>query len=280
MFPFNNNKVMLLDGAMGTMVQKYKRKRDIVPDILNIIEGDLIKKIHSEYVDAGCDAVLTNTFRSNRLSMEECGFDFKEVIKRGIDIARSASKDLLVAQDIGPIGKLIEPKGPISKEQAFEIYREQIKIGKEEGVDFILIETMYDIEELDIALNAADYFNIPVFASMTFNKEGSTFLGYTAYDMIKTVEKHRVVAVGANCSTGPFDMINIAQEILKSTNIPVLVKPNAGIPKEIDGDLVYDVDEDEFAKYILSMIDIGVKVVGGCCGTTPSYIKRIRNIIS
>ncbi|SHF44519.1 homocysteine S-methyltransferase family protein [Caloramator proteoclasticus] len=280
MFPFNNNKVMLLDGAMGTMVQRYKRKKDLIPDILNITEAELIKKIHSEYVDVGCDAVLTNTFRSNRLSMDECGFDFKDVIKRGIEIARSVSKNVLVAQDIGPIGKLIEPKGPIRKEEAFEIYREQIKIGKEEGVDFIILETMYDIEELDVALSAMDEFNIPVFASMTFNKEGSTFLGYTLYDMIKTVEKHRVVAVGANCSTGPFDMLNIAQEILKSTNIPVLVKPNAGIPKQIDGDLVYDVDEDEFAKHILSMINIGVKVVGGCCGTTPSYIDRIRDIIS
>lgn len=274
-----NNRVMLLDGAMGTMVQKYKRTRDIIPDTLNITEGELIKKIHSEYVEAGCDAVVTNTFRSNRLTMDECGFNYKEVIKRGIDIARSVSKNILVAQDIGPIGKLIEPKGPISKESAFEIYREQVKIGKEEGIDFILLETMYDIEELDIALSAVDDFNIPVFASMTFDKEGSTFLGYRVKDFIKTVEKHKVMAVGANCSTGPYDMIKIAEEILKSTSIPVLVKPNAGIPKEIGGDLVYDVDEEEFAKDILTMIKMGVKVVGGCCGTTPKYIKRIRQEI-
>lgn len=276
MLQFKKDRVMILDGAMGTMVQKYKGIRDIIPDTLNVLEAELIKKIHNEYANSGCDAVVTNTFRSNRLTMNECGFDFKEVIKRGIDLARSVRKDLLVAQDIGPIGRFIEPKGPISKGQAFEIYREQIEIGKEEGVDFILIETMYDIEELDIALKAADDFSIPVFASMTFNKEGSTFLGYTVYDMVKTVEKHRVAVVGANCSTGPTDMVNIVKKLLNTTNIPVLAKPNAGIPRDAEGNLVYDVNEDEFVEDILTMINLGVKVVGGCCGTTPSYIRKIR----
>lgn len=278
-FELPKDRVLLLDGAMGTMLQRYANSRYIVPDSFNILDCKAVEFIHRQYVNAGADVILTNTFGSNRLRMKECNLDNKEVIKRGIEIARSASCGKYVAQDIGPIGKIVEPNGPVNAEDAYELFKEQFLIGKYEGVDLFLIETMYDINEFEIALYAARETGLPFMASMTFEEDEFTFLGFTIEEMIETAEKYNAIALGANCSTGSNDMIKIVEKILSKSKTPVLVKPNAGLPQNIDCSSPYEICEKSFANDIKKMIDMGVKVVGGCCGTTPRYIEMIKRLI-
>lgn len=278
-FELPKDRVLILDGAMGTMLQRYANSRYIVPDSFNILDSGAVESIHRQYINAGADVIVTNTFGSNRIRMNECNLDNKEVIKRGIEIARRASCGKYVAQDIGPIGKIVEPNGPIKAEVAYELFKEQFLIGKTEGVDLFLIETMYDINEFEIALYAAKEIGLPFMASMTFEEDGCTFLGFTIEEMIETAEKYKAIALGANCSTGSKDMIKIAEKILSISKTPVLVKPNAGLPQNIDCSSPYEICEKSFANDIKKMIDMGVKVVGGCCGTTPRYIEKIRKVV-
>lgn len=277
-----DKNILIFDGAMGTMLQKYLKPGEI-PETLNINQSEKIIEIHKKYIDAGAKAILTNTFGANRLKLKDTSFTPGDVICTAISNARKASmnKDVFVALDIGPIGELIEPMGTLKFEEAYEIFKEQVNEGVKCNVDFIVIETMTDIYEAKAAVLAAkENSSLPVFCTMSFQKDNRTFTGCGAKSMALMLQGLNVDAIGVNCSLGPRDMEPVVSEILKYSNVPVMVKPNAGLPEECGCSLKYNVSPDEFADFACRFVNMGVRIIGGCCGTTPEYIEKIRKNIN
>ena len=274
---FDKN-VVILDGAMGTMLQDVGLKMIKNPEDYNITNKDKIEKIHKMYVDAGADIILTNTFGANDVRLKSSYFTVYEIVKSAVEIAKKSvnGTKCLVALDVGPLGEFINPKGSIEYEDAIEIFKKQIKVGVNQGVDLIMIETMMDLDEMKSAVIAAkDITNKPIFVTMTFNKDLKTIFGYTVKDMVIELEKLGVDALGFNCSTGPKDMIELVREARYLTKLPIIAMPNRGKPKVIEDKLVYDMTKEEFLNYIKQIISSGANIVGGCCGTTPEFISEL-----
>lgn len=275
----DKKEFILLDGAMGTMIQKSGVKYNSVPETLNITHSDLIASFHKAYVDAGADVIYSNTFGANAYKLKNCGYSVEEIISSAINNAKNAVKgtDTLVALDIGPIGQLLEPAGALSFDEAYEYYKEQITAGKD--ADIIVFETMTDLYELKAAVLAAkENCDKPIITTMTFERSGRTFTGVSAASAAVTLEGLGVDALGVNCSLGPDELKPIVSEISKYTDLPVVIKPNAGLPDPNSNE--YDVLPDDFAKSVLSLLKYGVKIVGGCCGTTPEYIAKIKETLA
>ncbi len=276
---YMKENIIIFDGAMGTQLQKNGLKLGQVPEALNITSKETIIKIHREYIKAGAVVITTNTFGANELKLEKTGYTVEEVIDAAVKCAREAIIDdnVYVALDIGPIGQLIEPMGKLSFDRAYEIFKKQVIQGVKSGADLILIETMTDLYETKAAVIAAkENSNLPVIATMSFEKDHRTFTGCLPSSMALTLEGLGVDALGINCSLGPKEINPIVKELLQWTNIPVLVQANAGLPVLKDGEMCYEVGPDEFADEVLKFIALGVSQVGGCCGTTPDYIKEIK----
>ncbi|WP_024613522.1 homocysteine S-methyltransferase family protein [Clostridium sp. Ade.TY] len=274
---FENN-IVILDGAMGTMLQDVGLKICKNPEDYNITNKDKIEKIHKLYVDAGSNIILTNTFGANDVRLETSSFNVYEIVKSAVEVAKKATygTDCLVALDIGPLGKFIKPKGDIEYKDAVEIFKKQIKVGVDQGVDLIMIETMMDLEEMKAAIIAAkEITNKPIFATMTFNNDLKTIFGYTINDMVNELEKLGVNALGFNCSTGPKDMVELVKRARSITKLPIVAMPNIGKPKVVEDKLVYDITKEEFLKYIKDIVKSGANIVGGCCGTTPEFISEL-----
>lgn len=274
---FENN-IVILDGAMGTMLQDVGLKICKNPEDYNITNKDKIEKIHKLYVDAGSNIILTNTFGANDVRLETSSFNVYEIVKSAVEIAKKATygTDCLVALDIGPLGKFIKPKGDIEYKDAVEIFKKQIKVGVDQGIDLIMIETMMDLEEMKAAIIAAkEITNKPIFATMTFNNDLKTIFGYTINDMVNELEKLGVNALGFNCSTGPKDMVELVKIARSITKLPIIAMPNRGKPKVVEDKLVYDMTKEEFLKYIKDIVKSGANIVGGCCGTTPEFISEL-----
>ncbi|MCB2292774.1 homocysteine S-methyltransferase family protein [Clostridium algoriphilum] len=276
----NFNNFLLFDGAMGTMLQKYGMQRGELPESYNILHPEIIEKIHSEYLGVGCDVITTNTFGANRYKLKNTQYAVEQIVGNAVKIARKVAGDKFVALDIGPIGQLMQPLGTLSFNDAYETFAEQIKIGANCGADIILIETMSDIYEAKAAILAAkENSSLPVICTMSYQDDERTLTGTDPLTMVNVLQGLGVDALGVNCSLGPNEMLPIIGEILKYSSIPVIVQPNAGLPKLINGEAVYDVHAHEFAQYAKIMAELGVTILGGCCGTTCEHIKAIKDEI-
>lgn len=270
------NKFMIFDGAMGTMLQKEGLKVGELPETLNITNADIIKRIHQQYIEAGSDIVTTNTFGANELKYSSSQYSIEEVITAGVKIAREAAGEKLVALDIGPTGQVMEPTGTLSFEAAYDLFKKQVIIGEKAGADLILIETMSDLYEAKAAILAAkENSSLPVFCTMTFEQSGRTLMGTDPKTMVFVLEGLGVDVLGINCSLGPKELMPIVDEIIQYASIPVMVQPNAGLPR-FDGEkTVYDITTEEFSKFIKVMAENGARIFGGCCGTNPDYIREV-----
>ena len=269
-------KYIFYDGAMGTMLYKHGLKSGEKPDLMNISNPDAVESIHRMYVEAGSDIVCTNTFGSNALNLKGTGYSPEEVIKAAVGNAKRACTDKAkVALDIGPTGHVLEPVGELEYERAYDLFKEMAVAGEKAGADFAAIETMSDIEELKAAMSAVkDNTKLPILATMTFEKSGYTFMGCTPEKFVETAESIGAAAIGLNCSLEPVEMLETAKRIAKVTKLPLIVKPNAGLPDGVSGE--YHTGAKDFADQMTGFAKIGAKIIGGCCGTTPEYIKELK----
>lgn len=274
----DSKEFVLLDGAMGTLIQKSGVNYESVPETLNITHPKLIESFHKAYADAGSDIVYSNTFGANAYKLKDSGYSVEQIIKSGISNAKNAVKgmDCLVALDIGPIGQLLEPAGSLSFDDAYEYFKEQIIAGND--ADVIVFETMTDLYELKAGVLAAkENSSKPVIATMTFERNGRTFTGVSPAAQAVTLSGLGVDALGVNCSLGPDELEGVVSEISKYTDLPIVIKANAGLPDPNSNE--YDILPDKFADCVLSLLKYGVKIIGGCCGTTPEYIKEIKKVL-
>ena len=268
---------IILDGAMGTMLQQKGMELGVVPETLNITKPEWIVDIHGQYINAGSDVVYANTFGANRYKMKDTGYTVEELISAAIKNAKTAAKDTnaLVALDVGPIGQLLEPTGSLSFEEAYDIFKEEILAAKD--ADLVVIETMTDLMEIKAAVLAAkENSTLPVITTMTFEENMRTFTGCSVSAMCLTLEGLGVDALGVNCSLGPKDLLPIVAEIANWTSLPIVVKANAGLPDPVTN--TYNFLPDEFASIYKEMLQYGVHTIGGCCGTTPEYIKKLKQM--
>jgi 5-methyltetrahydrofolate--homocysteine methyltransferase len=272
--------IVFLDGGMGTLLQARGLHAGEKPERWNITHAEDIIDIQKSYFDAGTNIINTNTFGANCLHFEED--ELKDIINAAINNAREAAKRSvntgvkLVSLDIGPTGKLLKPYGDLDFEEAVGIFAKTVKIGVEAGADLITIETMNDSYETKAALLAAkENSDLPVIVTNAYGEDGKLMTGANPAAMVAMLEGMGADAIGVNCSYGPKTLRPIIDEYLKVASIPVIIKPNAGLPKVIDGKTVYDVLPPEFAEDVADMIRAGVHVAGGCCGTTPEYIKAL-----
>lgn len=270
-------KFTIMDGAMGTMLQNAGLKTGQRPEILNISDREKISEIHSLYIESGSEIIYTNTFGANRYKLESTGYTVEEVVSAGVGAAKDAAGDkVLVALDIGPIGELLEPNGTLSFEEAYDIFKEIVVAGKESGADLIILETMTDLYELKAGILAAkENSDLPLFTTMTFERNHRTFTGCCIESFVATAEGLGVDAIGLNCSLGPDEIYPIAEKISEIASKPIIIKANAGLPNLETGK--YDIDEEMYSDYAKKIGLLGVKYIGGCCGTNPQYIKRIKD---
>lgn len=270
------NKILILDGAMGTVLQQRGLPPGGQPELLNLTQPKLLESIHREYIDAGSQVIYTNTFGANGPKLAKSGHSVDEIVTAAVGIAKKASMgtNAKVALDVGPLGELLEPMGTLPFERAYDLFREMMKAGAEAGADLIVIETMTDLYETKAALLAAkENTDLPVFVTMSFEASGRTFTGCTVASMARTLEGLGADAIGLNCSLGPDLLAPLLKELCENTRLPVIAKPNAGLPDPVDGH--YDMGPEDFAQAVLKCVEAGVSIVGGCCGTTPEYIRQL-----
>ena len=268
-----NSGFVVLDGAFGTQLQKHGLKGGELPERLNYLNPELIQAIHRDYVNAGSDILTTNTFGANRKKMGSSE-EVKKVIESAIDNARKAFPNGYIALDIGPVGELVEPMGSMTFDEAYDIFKEQVLLAKDK-VDAFIIETMSDLYETKAAvLAASENSDLPILCSMTFMQDGRTFTG-TSVDSFGLTISPFVDAVGINCSLGPKQILPIMKELAKWTKKPLFIQANAGIP---NAQMVFPVGPDEFKDVYQRYIDAGVTILGGCCGTSPDYIRKCKEL--
>ncbi|MFI3116130.1 MAG: homocysteine S-methyltransferase family protein [Clostridia bacterium] len=266
---------IILDGATGTMLQKSGLKLGELPELLNFSQPDLIKSIQEAYLKAGSDIIYANTFGANAHKMENSGKTVTEIITQAVSLSKEVAKkyDKYVALDVGPIGELLEPSGTLSFEEAYEIFKEVVIAGEKAGADLVVFETMTDLYEVKAGVLACkENTNLPVFVTMTFEENGRTFTGCGIENMAMTLEGLGVDAIGINCSLGPAEILPLISKLIKNTSLPVIAKANAGLP---DHNGNYNILANEFADYMEEYAKIGVKIIGGCCGSTDEFIKLI-----
>lgn len=275
---FERDGFLYLDGGMGTMLQSMGISTEHVPELLNITNKEAIISIHRQYIESGADIVYANTFGANRLKLARSGHSVEEVVGAAIDCARTAADGkALVALDMGPTGQLIEPSGTLKFEEAYDIYKELVLAGK--GADVIVIETMTDLYEVKAAVLAAkENSDKPVMVTMTFEENMRTFTGVSPECMVAVLEGLGVDALGVNCSLGPEELYPVLEKICSLSALPVIAKPNAGLPDPSTN--LFNVGPEEFAESAVKLAKAGVSVFGGCCGTTPEHIRRMKEALS
>ena len=297
----SGNEILFLDGAMGTMLQNSGLRLGERPEILSLTDPDVIRSIHRKYIRSGSRIIYANTFGANSRKLRGSGYETAEIIEAAVRTAKEAVSDVssfppslkraedntsddisapvYVALDIGPIGELLEPYGTLSFESAYDIFREMIIAGENAGADLIVFETMTDLYEVKAGVLAAkENSSLPVFVTMTFEQNHRTFTGCSVEAMACTLEGLGADALGINCSLGPDEIYPIAEKLSECTDLPLIIKANAGLPDPETG--IYDITPDRFAESMKRYADIGIKFVGGCCGTTPEYISRLRSVFA
>ncbi len=268
---------LYFDGGMGTLLQSAGLKAGELPEIWNLTHSETVKNIHLNYFNAGSNVVSTNTFGANSLKFDNLEEIIAAAVKNAKDAAKECTRDdCFVALDVGPLGKMLEPLGDMSFERAVELFSETISLGAKHGADLIIIETMNDSYETKAAAIAAkESCSLPIIVSNVFDENKKLMTGADPMAMIAMLESLGVDAIGMNCSLGPKQMLSVAEEYIKYASLPLIVQPNAGMPRNQNGKTVFDITADEFADYAVKMAELGVSVLGGCCGTTPEYIKKV-----
>jgi 5-methyltetrahydrofolate--homocysteine methyltransferase len=272
-----NKKVVILDGATGTEFIKRGMPQGVSPELWALENLDAVHEIHNAYINAGSNIVYIPTFGGNRIKLEE--FSLADRLHEiNSSLAKAVKENVggraLAFGDIAPTGKFVEPFGDLAFEDAVNIYKEQMTALIAGGVDGFVIETMMDIQETRAAVLAAkEICDLPVMVTMTFDENARTLTGNDPLSALVTLQALGVDAFGCNCSTGPRDMIELIKTIKPYATIPLLTKPNAGMPKLVDGETVFDMKPDEFAAFVAELVEAGANIIGGCCGTTPEHIK-------
>ncbi len=270
-----DNGFTLIDGGMGTELQRRGLAAGALPELLNLTEPDIVRAVHASYVEAGADVITANTFGANARKLGDAA-TVEKVVEAGIRLAREAGAKK-TALDIGPTGALLAPMGTMSFDEAYGLFREVVLAGVKAGADLVIIETMSDLLEAKAALLAVkENSSLPVYVTMTFMADGRTFLGTSPAVAAVTLSSLGADAVGINCSLGPKETEPFVREMLDWATVPVIVQPNAGLPDATSGQTVYHVGPEEFAAVLGRMLDAGVTVAGGCCGTTPAHIAALR----
>ncbi|MDY2680042.1 MAG: homocysteine S-methyltransferase family protein [Lentihominibacter sp.] len=276
-----NEKIYILDGAMGTMLQKAGMSSDETTTHFGQEHPEILRDIHKQYVDAGADIIYAATFGINRYKMEELDVTLDEAVKTAMDAANAAKaeaaaegKEVMVALGLGPLGELLEPMGTLAFEEAYDAFGEVISAAVKYGADLAVIETMTDLYEVKAAVLAVkENSELPVIVSMSFEENGRTFTGVSLEAMAVTLEGLGVDAMGINCSLGPAQILPMAKELRRLTDIPVFAKPNAGLPDPTTG--AYDITCEQFVETLAGYLDEGINMIGGCCGTDPEYIRGL-----
>ena len=277
---FLSKNIVILDGGMGTLLQEKGLKNGEKPEEWNLTHPEIITQIHKEYYDSGSNVVSVNTFGANILKFGEKKLE--DIISAAVYNAKNAralsksEKEKYIALDIGPTGKLLKPYGDLDFEDAVEIFAKTVRLGVKYGVDLIVIETMNDSFETKAALLAAKENSVlPVIVTNAYGADGRLLTGASPAAMVALLEGMGADALGANCSLGPKQLTLVAEELIKYASVPVVLKPNAGLPAVVNGKTVFDVDAEEFSAILADLVKKGVRVAGGCCGTTPEYIGSL-----
>lgn len=273
-------KTVLLDGAMGTELEKAGKE---MGGRSNISDPDAVLAIHTRYAGAGVDILIANTFSMNRINIEQHNIevDLRQVNAAGVSLARAvAHEKQCVLGDIGSIGKLLKPHGPIPEENAYAAFKEQAAILAECRVDGFIVETMFDLREALLALRACrEAADLPVIVSMSFSTDkrgGRTVMGNSALDCARALSEAGAFAVGANCGDiDPVQMSRLISIMREVTEVPIVAQPNAGRPKVVDNRTVFDMSPSQFAEGVELCLRAGAQIIGGCCGTTPSHIAAL-----
>nr|WP_296960479.1 homocysteine S-methyltransferase family protein [uncultured Mediterraneibacter sp.] len=273
-------ELLFFDGGMGTLLQAKGLQPGELPETWNFTHEKEIREIHRQYIEAGSDIVLTNTFGANALKFHDDAYSLEELIQRAVNNVKVAAEEaatgrrIYTALDVGPTGKLLKPMGDLDFETAYETYKEVMIYGEKAGADLIHIETMSDTYELKAAVLAAkENTSLPVFATTIFDERGKLLTGADVPSVVAMLEGLRIDALGINCGMGPEQMLPILEQLMTYSSLPIIVKPNAGLPKQKDGETYYDVSPEEFASVMKHVVDLGAVVIGGCCGTTPAHIR-------
>ncbi len=275
------SKTIILDGAMGSLLEQRGLSLGQTPERHNIENPEILIDIHKSYIESGSDIILTNTFGANSIKLLGTGFTCEKLITAAVDNAKKAVKlsgksDVLIALDIGPTGKLLKPLGELSFDDAYSAFKQMVQIGVQNGVDLIYIETMSDTLELKAAVLAAkENSSLPVFATVTLDENGKLLTGADVSVVSTMLEGLKVDAIGLNCGYGPDKMLPYAKAMLENTYLPVIIKPNAGLPEVCKGKTVYSMRPEEFVQYIEPIAKLGACILGGCCGTTPEFIEKL-----
>ena len=274
------DNIVRLDGAMGTLLQKNGLRPGEHPERMNITHPQVVTSIHKDYYDAGSNVVCTNTFGANLLKFEET--ELEQIVAAAVKNARAAAEQScgaqpkFVALDIGPSGRLLKPLGDLDFEDAVAVFAQTIRLGVKYGADLIIIETMSDSYETKAALLAAkENSDLPVIVSCAYSADGKLLTGASPEAMAALLEGMGADAIGANCSLGPRQLVPVVERLLACCSVPVILKPNAGLPRVENGVTLFDITPQEFAETIAQLVQKGVRVIGGCCGTSPEYIRLL-----
>lgn len=273
-------KMLFADGAMGTMLQSAGLPEGHLPDLWVLEEPEKLKAVHKSYIDAGCNIITTNTFGTNPIKLSGTGISAAEIAKKAVELVKeeiklSSRDDCFAALDIGPTGKLLAPLGDLSFEDAVSSFSETIKAGAKAGADLVLIETMSDTYELKAAIIAAkESCNLPIVCTMVFGEDGKLLTGANIETAVSIAQSLGAAAIGMNCGLGPKSMLSLVKKMSDVSSVPLIISPNAGLPKSDNGRTYYDVSPDDFACEMTKIAPYA-SILGGCCGTTPSHISEM-----
>lgn len=276
-------ELLFFDGGMGTLLQKEGLAPGEYPESWNIEKPQVVRGIHEAYFRAGSDIVLTNTFGANRIKYHDDRYALSDVVNAAVAHVKAAAeagatdgRESYVALDMGPTGKLLKPVGDLDFDEAYDAFREVAILGEKAGADLIHIETMSDTYEVKAAILAAkENTNLPVFATMIFDEHGKLLTGGDIKSVVAMLEGLRVDALGMNCGMGPSQMLSLMEELTSYTSLPIIMKPNAGLPKQRGDETYYDVSPEVFADCMKQLVEKGANLIGGCCGTTPEHIRAM-----
>lgn len=277
--------VILLDGATGSNLTRAGMPKGISTEVWTLEHSEILEQLQKEYLKAGSQIVYAPTFAANRISLSNFGLEdrVEEFNTRLVEISRRAvgNSSGLIAGDITTTGKMLEPKGELSYGELYDAYAEQITALANAGVDLLVAETMLSVDETCVVLDAAaSVCELPVMCSLTLEADGSALFGGNAVEAVETLQEMGAAAVGLNCSIGPDQLEAVVRSMAKAANVPVIAKPNAGLPVITPtGEAVYSMNAEDYARHMKVLVEAGAGVIGGCCGTTPEYIRRLAGML-